>query len=257
MAAVRVHYEIVGAPSGPIVVLSHALGTSLALWDEQIEQLGETLSLVRYDLRGHGRSPAPKGPYSIADHGADLVALLDELDISHASVAGVSLGAMIAMWAAARQPARIERLALICTSAFLPPAEKWLQRARLVRQEGMDAIAGQVPQRWFTGAMASAQPEVFGRFERLIRQTDPEGYASSCEAIGTMDLRADLRRIAQRALVISGADDLATPPEHGQYIAENLVAGRHITLQRAAHLANVERSAEVTPLLIDHFAQDG
>jgi pimeloyl-ACP methyl ester carboxylesterase len=82
--AVEVHHELSGPLDAPVVALSCSLGTDLSMWDPQEPRLSETLRVLRYDLRGHGHSPAPGGPYSIADLGRDLIALLDRLDIARA-----------------------------------------------------------------------------------------------------------------------------------------------------------------------------
>jgi 3-oxoadipate enol-lactonase len=103
---------------------------------------------------GGERSPDPPGAYSIAGLGADVLALLDRFELDRVLYCGVSLGAMIGMWLAAEAPRRIGGLALCCTSAWLPPARMWLDRAAVVRASGPGAIAGQVS-RWFTPAAAA------------------------------------------------------------------------------------------------------
>ena len=91
------------------------------MWDPQVPALAERYRVVTYDTRGHGESPAPAGPYSLDDLVDDLVALLDEVGAERAHVAGLSLGGMTAMRLAAREPQRVDRLALLCTSAKPDP----------------------------------------------------------------------------------------------------------------------------------------
>src|SRR5947208_2797076 len=102
--ACDVHYELSGRDGATVVALSCSLGTDLSMWDPQAARLSEHMRVLRYDLRGHGRSPVPDGPYSIADLGADLLALLDRLEISRASLCGVSIGGMTSIWVAAHAP---------------------------------------------------------------------------------------------------------------------------------------------------------
>src|SRR5258705_13918842 len=113
--ATVVHHEVTGPVDAPVVVLSNSLGTTLEMWDRQREALAG-YRVVRYDERGHGRSPVPAGPSTIADLGGDLVALLDRLEIERASLVGVSLGGMISLWVAAHHPDRVDRLAPCFTS---------------------------------------------------------------------------------------------------------------------------------------------
>ena len=88
----------------------------------------------------------------------------------------------------------------------------------------------------------------------MLVATDPEGYASACGAIERMDLREQLGRIAAPTLVISGAGDEATPPEHQELIAASIPGARLETVEPAAHLAAVERPAIVNGLIANHLA---
>jgi 3-oxoadipate enol-lactonase len=176
---------------------------------------------------------------------------MDGYGVEIAAYCGVSLGGMIGIWLAATSPARISRLGLICTSAYLPPASGWLARADLVRESGMASIAEASIGRWFTTAFVRREPAVAAVFAAELERTDPDGYAGCCAAIAAMDLRPHLGDISAPTLVIAGADDPATPPAHGALIATR--AGRSARLRvirGAAHLANVAAPGEVTALLL-------
>ena len=121
MTAVEVDAIVTGREDGPVVVLSNSLGSTYKMWNAQVAALEERYRVVRYDTRGHGYSPVPGGPYSIDDLADDLVALLDRLGIGQAHLVGLSLGGMTAMRVAARNAERVDRLALLCTCARLPP----------------------------------------------------------------------------------------------------------------------------------------
>jgi 3-oxoadipate enol-lactonase len=252
--SVEVHFELDGPEDAPPLMLSNSLGTGLDMWDDQIPALVEHFRVLRYDQRGHGRSPAPPGPYSIEDLAADALALLDRLELERVSFCGASMGGMTGMWIAINAPERVERLGLCCTSAHIPPRERWLERAALVRgREGMESVVDASLERWFTPAFRGREPETAERLERGLREIDPEGYAGCCEALADTDLRAGLATIRAPALVITGEDDLSTPPDHGQLIAEQVENGRCLMLSPARHLANVERSEEVNRALLEHL----
>ncbi len=246
--------ETTGLEDAPVLVMGSSLGTSMDMWDSQLA-LAERLRIVRLDHRGHGRSPVPPGPYEIADLGRDVLELMDSLEIERASYCGLSIGGMVGMWLGANAPERIERLALICTSAHLPPAEGWAERAAKVRAAGtVGVVADAVVARWLTPAYAEEHPELVAELRAMLVATDPAGYAECCGAIERMDLRDDLGRIAAPTLVISGAGDQATPPEHQRLIAASIPGARLETVEPAAHLAAVERPARVNELIADHLA---
>jgi 3-oxoadipate enol-lactonase len=161
---------------------------------------------------------------------------------------------MVAMQMAASYPDRVERLGLVCTSAYLPPAAMWLERAATVRQHGMPAVVDIVTQRWFTPAFAAGSR---ARDLRAGFQNVPaEGYASSCEAIAAMDLRPALAAIGAPTLVIAAAEDPATPAEHAGRIVDGINGGRgtaQVTVVPGAHLAAVEQPEVVAHLLLEHW----
>ena len=249
----NLHYEVTGPSNAPAIVLGHSLGATLASWDPQVAALAQRLRVVRYDVRGHGRSPVQPGPCEMADLGNDLLALLDGLGIERAHLLGLSLGGMSSMWLAARHPERVGRLIVCATSALLGPPEFWAGRAAAVRAGGCASIADAVVARWFTPGFRQRHPEVVADMRAMIASTPAEGYAVLCGAIGRMDLQGDLGAIRAPTLAIAGADDPATPPEHLERIAAAIPGGRVAVVPEAAHLLNVEQPERVTQLILQHL----
>ncbi len=254
----RLAARIDGPPATPVLILGNSLGTSSALWEPQLPALAGRFRLVRYEHPGHGPaggefSPAPAGPYTIAMLGAGVLAALDRLGVERALYCGLSLGGMIGMWLAATAPDRIAGLVLCCTSAYLPPAQMWRERAATVRADGTGVIARQVVGRWFTRPFAAAEPGVIAAYEAGLAATQPDGYAGCCEAIAAMDLRPRLAAITAPTLVIAGADDPATPPWHGGVIAAGIPGARLKVIRGAAHLANVSQAGEVSAALVQYL----
>lgn len=244
------HHRLDGPPDAPVIVLTGSLGTELSMWEPQARPLSERHRVLRYDIRGHGSSDVPPGPYTMADLGGDLLGLMDELGIEHASLCGLSIGGMISMWVAAHAPERVDRSILCCTTAYFGPEAGFAQRAATVREGGVEPIADSVLERWFTPAFSRENPDVVGRFRAMLSATPREGYAGCCEAIEAMDLRGDLGAIRAPALVISGAEDPVTPPSHGQALAEGIAGARFTAVPDAAHLANVAQAQRVTELIL-------
>lgn len=256
MTTVSLNYLIDGPDDAPTLVLGPSLGTTVRLWDAQVAELAARFRVIRYDHRGHGGSPVPPGPYRLADLGEDVIGLLDRLGITRTHVAGLSLGGMVAMWLAAHAPERVDRLGLVCTSARLGPPEMWAARAATVRTNGMAAIADAVVARWLPAEFAAREPDTLERLRGMLTATPPEGYASCCEAIGSMDLQPDLDRIKAETLVIAGLEDAATPPSHAQRIATGIPRARLALVAGAAHLANVSRPDLVAQLMIEFFGAE-
>lgn len=256
MTAVAVSYTAHGAVDAPVVVLSNSLGATRGMWDPQVPALAERYRVVTYDTRGQGDSPAPQGPYALDDLVDDLVALLDEVGAERAHVAGLSLGGMTAMRLAAREPARVDRLALLATSAK-PDPQVFLDRARAARSGGTAAMAPAVAARWLTPSYAAAHPDLVARLEAMIAMADDEGYAACCEVIAQLDLRAEIGSITAPTLVISGREDPALPPEHQELIAGTIPGAELVTISPGAHLPNLEQDLQVTGALLGHFDAAG
>ncbi|OLT30625.1 3-oxoadipate enol-lactonase [Nocardiopsis sp. CNR-923] len=253
--SVDVHHTESGPAKAPPLVLAGSLGSTLRMWDPQVEALSADFRVIRYDHRGHGGTPAPTGPYSMADLGADVLRLLDRLGIRRAHFAGLSLGGMVGQWLGVHAPERIDRLALLATSPHIGPPSTWRDRIAIVRERGAGALADAVVERWFTPAYAKEHSEEVARIRDEIAATDPEGYAGCCAAIEHHDVRGVLDRIQAPTLVLAGADDAGTPPRgHGELIAERVPDARLVVLDDAAHLLSWQRAAKVNTLLAEHFA---
>jgi 3-oxoadipate enol-lactonase len=254
MTSVALHHEISGPEAAPALLLGGSLGTTGAMWDPQRPALAAQHRVVSFDHRGHGRSPAPPGPYTIAELGGDVLALMDRLELERVAYVGLSIGGMVGQWLAIHAPQRISALVLICTTAGMDSPDPWHARAATVREAGSPAvIADAVVARWFTRDFAISHPDIVARCQGTISAIDAEGYAGCCEAIAGLDLRAGLGRITAPTLVITGAQDEAIPAAHGVRIAEAIPGARYRLLDPAAHVPSIERAKTVTALIADHL----
>jgi 3-oxoadipate enol-lactonase len=253
MTPVEVAFTVDGPEDAPTVVLSNSLGSTPAMWDPQFPALAERFRVVRYDHRGHGRSPVPPAPYELADLGADVIALLDRLGLEQVRWCGLSLGGMVGMWMAINAPERIDRLVLCCTSARLGPPEMWADRAATVRAQGVDAIADAGLQRWLSPGFIEREPEIAAGIRAMLVATPAEGYAACCGVIERMDQVPELGAIRAATLVIAAEDDPATPPEHGALIASTVPGAQLAVVKDARHLATIEQPAAMTELILGHL----
>jgi 3-oxoadipate enol-lactonase len=245
-----------GPADRPAILFSNSLGTTHRMWDAVVEELAPDFRCIRYDTRGHGTSRRKgRAAFEIADLAEDAIAILDNLGLERVHFAGLSLGGMTGQALAARHPQRLASLTLMATTAHMPLAQAWLDRAALVRREGTGAILAATLQRWFTPGYLEANPPAIGVISRDFATNDAEGYAACCEAIARMDLRALLPDISVQTLVVAGQQDPATPVSMSEFLCDQIPNARLVVLDPAAHLLAVEQPAASARLIADQIAR--
>ena len=251
MTTPALHRLIDGATTAPPLLLGPSLGTSTAVWDPLVPALARHHRTVRWDLPGHGGSPAdllPATGATIADLGALVLALADRLGIERFAYAGISLGGAVGLWLAVHHPERMSSLALVCSSAHFGGPGAWLERAALVREQGTGPLAATARARWFTPAFVGGDALL-----EDLRAVDPDGYASCCDALAAYDQRPDLHRVTVPTLVVAGREDPATPPSHARELADGVPGASLTEIAAASHLAPVEKPQAVLAALLAHL----
>jgi 3-oxoadipate enol-lactonase len=239
-------------PAGPLVLVN-SLGTTSSMWDGLVPALRTRFDIVRYEQRGYDPVDAVDGPFWLDDLVADLVAVLDEVGLAHAHLAGTSLGGMVAVRAAARLPHRVRSLTIICSAPALP-TDAWIERAEAVRRAGLGAIRDTVVARWFTPAFAAENPDIVQRYSDMLLANDAEQYARACEMLAAADVRPDLADVAAPTLVIGGSADIATPPAGQELYAAGIPGARLVILEDVAHMATAAVPATIAREIIGHAA---
>jgi 3-oxoadipate enol-lactonase/4-carboxymuconolactone decarboxylase len=257
------HYRHDGRELGdcvrPPLILGPSIGTSLRLWDQVVPALAAEHAVIRYDLPGHGGTPASAlpstkpGAITIADLAQGVLNLANCLGIKRFSYAGVSLGGAIGAWLAIHRPERIASLAIVCSSARFGEPQYWLDRARTVRTRGTGPVADAASGRWFTERFAASGAPVAAALLDDLRAADPSGYAACCDALAGIDLRDQLAEIAAPTLVIAGREDVSTPVAHARELADAIPNASLLEVADAAHLACVEQPRIVAEALRSHF----
>jgi 3-oxoadipate enol-lactonase/4-carboxymuconolactone decarboxylase len=245
---VRLYWRSDGHADKPAVVFLNSLGTDFAMWAGVVVPVVEKFRVIRMDARGHGASDAPPGSYSIPLLAQDVLAVMNAAGVQKAHLCGLSVGGMIALELAATAPERVMKVVACNTSAQQPP-EPWLQRAATVREKGLQAIEDMVMHRYFSDSFLAANSPRIGTARTTLLSLSPGGYAACCEAIGRLDIWDRLASIKAPLLVINGAKDTATPPEHGDRIAQ-AVSGARVKVLDAAHLSAVEAPKEFAEALL-------
>jgi 3-oxoadipate enol-lactonase len=246
----RLSYCVDGPKNAPALLLSNPIGSTVDLWDPQVEGFSRAFSVIRYDTRGHGRSDAQPGEYTLDELGRDVLAVLDGVGVWRAHLCGLSLGGITALWLGVHAPERIGRLVAANTGARIGTTELWAERIRNVRSQGMRTIADAAMPRWFSDGFRERHPTTVERFRAMLAGASAQGYVGCCAALRDADLRDDIHRIRASTLVIAGAHDEATPPANAESIRDRVAGARMVTLD-AAHISNVEQSEAFTSAVLE------
>jgi 3-oxoadipate enol-lactonase len=244
-----IHVEVEGPERAPVLMLSNSLGTTLQMWEGQVEPFTRHFRLVRYDRRGHGKSGVPTGPYTMERLGRDALAILDALGVKTINWCGLSMGGMVGQWLGANAPERIERLVLSNTASYFPDKTAWNDRLKFAREKGLQALAGPNMERWFTKGFRERAPQAIARMTEMFTATPLAGYIACGEAVRDMDHRALLPKITAPTLVIAGRHDPATTVEAGEYIRSK-IPGAQLTVLDAAHISNIEQRDAYTSAVL-------
>ena len=249
-----IHVVVEGPEKAPALLLSNSLGTNLHMWDEQAKELVKDFRLVRYDSRGHGRSGAPSGAYTIERLGRDAVAVIDGLGLSKVHWCGLSMGGMVGQWIGANAGDRIGKLVLANTAAHYDDKKLWDDRIATVLAKGMDVLVQATMERWYTKAFRDSAPGAVARTAEMVRTTPAIGYAGCCAAIRDIDFRQSNTTIRNPTLVIAGRFDPATPVDANEAIRAK-IPGAQLTVLDAAHLSNIEQPYDFTEAVAGFLLQ--
>lgn len=250
--AQTLQHRLDGPDTAPVLVLGPSLGTTWHMWDRQIPELTRHWRVLRFDLPGHGGSPAYAAD-SASDLAERLLATLDSLGVDRFGYAGCALGGALGIQLGMLARERVSSLALISASPRFGTADSWRQRGVVVRTNGLDPIAQSTPDKWFTQSFAEAQPAIVDWAVQMVRTTDPGCYIAACEALAAFDMRHSLERIGVPTLVVVGSEDATTPPADARALVAGIPDARLAVVPGASHLTPVEQPGAVTELLIRHF----
>ncbi|NLU69194.1 3-oxoadipate enol-lactonase [Streptomyces sp. HNM0574] len=249
-------HRLDGPADGVPLVLGPSLGTSLRLWEPQLAALTREHRVLRWDLPGHGGSPAhllpQDGTAEVGTLAGLVLRLADAQGWDRFAYAGVSLGGAVGLELADRHPERLTALAVVCSSARFGDPDTWRGRARKVREEGTESMVSSRPGVWYGQdfSRSAAAAELLAD----LRAADDAGYAACCDALAAFDLRERLPYLAVPVLAVAGREDPATPPAHAREIADRVPGAALVEVPGAAHLANAEHPEPVTASLLTHLA---
>jgi 3-oxoadipate enol-lactonase len=244
--------------SGPAVVLLHGFPLDRSMWNEQVPALAERYRTIVPDLRGHGETDAPPGPFTMEQHVADVVALLDRLGLERVALVGLSMGGYITMNFLARHPERVWAVVLADTRPQEDgPETKQVRaaQARLVQTEGLEPFIEQQVPRMFAAATLHDRPDLADRYREIVRRGRPNAVAAALDGLAARpDTTATLRTLACPALVIVGAEDVATPAADSHLMAELIPNARLEVIEGVGHMSNMEAPERFNAALLSFLA---
>jgi len=248
----EINCQFTGKRNGEVVVLSHSLGSSLIMWQPQLEVLESDFRVLRYDTRGHGNSAAPPRPYTMEMLVSDAIGLLDTLSIEKVHWVGLSMGGMIGQGLAIEAPHRLTSVTLCNTMSVVRKSMKqiWQNRIKTGERFGMHHLVDFTMERWFTESFRASQPKAYLDIRQQFLRTSVRGYIGCCQAIYNLDYEDRLAQITVPTHIIAGDQDLATPLAESRVMHEKILGSSLEVIEGAAHLSNVEKAQNFNQSLV-------
>lgn len=248
----QLNIESSGNPEGPVVLMAHSLGCNLRMWDPQMAVLEPDYRVIRLDMRGHGASDVPAGPYSLELLADDVIDVMDHLDVPAAHWVGLSIGGMIGQSLLLRYPDRFLSAVLCDTGSVLPEGAQqvWQERLEQVESNGLGSIVDSTLERWFTPEYLEAGHAASQAVKAQLAATADAGYIACCQAIMQLNFIDRLSEIKTPVSIVVGAQDFATPVAASEAINSRIANSQLTVLQNASHISNVEQADAFNAVLL-------
>ena len=250
--------QVDGPDEGPVLVLSHTLATSRAMWRRQIPHLARRYRVVSYDMRGHGESAAPDYPYSLEMLSEDVIGVLDSLGVDRPAIfLGISIGGMIGQALALRHPARFRAFILASTSSRMPPEGQAMldQRIEAVRKDGLEGQVQGTLERWLSPEFRAREPETTKWVADMIRATPAAGFIGCGRAVQKLDYTDQLSQVAAPTLIIAGEKDPGAPVAAAQAMHERIKGSRLEIMPDCQHQTPIEAPDRFNQIVDAFLAQ--
>jgi 3-oxoadipate enol-lactonase len=250
----NIYYEVNG--QGEPIVFVHGLGSSTRDWEFQVSAFSKSYQVITFDLRGHGQSDKPKGPYAISMFAADLVALLQAVGIEPIHLVGLSLGGCIAFQFAIDYPAMVKTLTIVNSAPTVGETPKqaqqdFEQRIGIVQQLGMRAIGEALSVYLFP------MPEHASLRQTLVErwaENDPRAYIEATRSMLNWNVTDQLGSIHCPTLIIAAEKDYSPVALKEAYV-KLMPNAQLVVISDAHHFTPVERPQEFNTALAQFLAQ--
>lgn len=251
------HYELIGeAKAKNLIVFSNGLGTDFRIWLPLFDELGEDVSVLLYDSRGHGLSGGADAPFGMDELVGDLAALCDELGIRKATFCGLSVGGLVCQGLWKARPDLFRKLVLCDTAPQIGNPAIWGERIAGIEKGGLESAADNAMARWFTPAFHEDRADELAGYRLMMTRQSVAGYLSTCAALRDTDFSEILSTITVPTLAIVGDQDGSTPPETVKKGADLIPGARFEILEDCAHLPCIEQPEALADLIQSFMRQN-
>jgi pimeloyl-ACP methyl ester carboxylesterase len=244
----QLYYEVTG--EGPPLLMIHGLGSSSRDWEKQINPFAQKYQVVTLDLRGHGHSDKPPGPYSVRMFAEDTASLMHELNIATSHVVGISMGGMVAFELAVHFPELLRSLTVVNSypemrvETFHEHLQVW-RRVLFLELLGMRGTGIMLGRHLFPKPEQRDLREIFvGRWA----ENDKRAYRESFRALLNWDVEQYLGEIRCPTLVIASDQDYMPLEEKRAYSAK-IPNSELVIIEDARHAVTVERPEQFNAIL--------
>jgi 3-oxoadipate enol-lactonase len=251
----NLHYSLYSPEHSDTVLLLHGMGSAGDDWLFQLPALEPYYRVLTPDMRGHGRSPKPAGPYSIPLMTDDVIDLLDDLKIERAHVAGLSMGGAIAQQLTIKQPERVRSLTLVNTFARVRPAgvsglQRFLKRVWALQFGTMRDLGEPVIANLFPKPEHNEIRQV-GLERFLANNTSKQVYMAVLRAVVLHDSRRHLGKIGVPTLVVTGDRDRTVPMPCKEELARGIPGAHLVAIPDSGHATPIDQAEVFNGVLLD------
>jgi pimeloyl-ACP methyl ester carboxylesterase len=251
---ININYEITG--EGQPLLFIHGLGSSLRDWEDQVPVFSKNYKVITLDLRGHGQTDKPKGPYSIAMFADDVAELIKSLKIGLVHVVGISLGGAIGFHLALDHPDITKSLTVVNMSASVPiktfkEKQMFFLRVVIVKMMGMRKMGEVLAKRLF---IKPDQEELRERMATRWAENDKKAYLNSLKTIKNWSVKERLHEIKCPTLVVAADEDYTPLDDKKEYTAL-IPNAKLVVIEDARHAVSVEKPEEFNTIVMDFLKQ--
>jgi pimeloyl-ACP methyl ester carboxylesterase len=258
--SVDTHFRIEGGGGATPLILLHGVGLDLTMWDGVVDALAADRQVLRFDLLGHGGTEDPPGERTIEDFVTQLLEVVEAVGFDRPDVAGLSMGGMITLAAAARHPEAFRRIALLNTVFRRTPEQLAGQRERLAATEaaGMAVVADMAIDRWFSAEWQATHPTETCTVRDRILANDLGAYLKAYRVFVDDDplMPCGAEWITAPTLAMTGELDPGSTPEMSRALAAAVPGGQAVVIPDLHHLPPIEAPDVFVRSLLDFLDQE-
>jgi 3-oxoadipate enol-lactonase len=239
-----VSYNDEGPEEAPVIIFIHGFPFNMCMWEKQVNALKDNYRVIAYDVRGHGKSEAGSGAFSIELFASDLMGLMDKLELDKAIVCGLSMGGYIALNAIQKHPDRFDALVLCdtqCTADTPEGKEKRMKTIESIKENGVEGYANESINHLFAPETYTNKQKEIAAVREMIVNTSIESLCKTLDALASRnETCGKLQDIKAPVLIMVGNEDRITPPAVSRLMDAKIENSAMFTIVHAGHVSSME-----------------